>query len=144
MWTVVLFLLGQLSVIINGQTLREIENNPNNFHLFENFVLTKTVYQQEFQLIEKLQEIKNTLEQRREKIRKYLDWTKNNPNPNPIKVALNLTELQTDLNQLKPFRTYLSELNETSNDLPTNQAYMGVGYIQEGYPPRLLGKCHPP
>jgi hypothetical protein len=132
MWTAVLFLLSQLSVIINGQTLRDIEKNPNNFHLFENFVLTKAVYQQEFQLIEKLQEIKNTLEQRREKIRKYLDWTKNNPNPNPIKVDLNLSELKTDLNQLKPFRKYLSELNETSNDLPTNQANMGVGYTHTG------------
>jgi uncharacterized protein YutE (UPF0331/DUF86 family) len=49
-----------------------LANNPNDFHLFENFEVTKIVYQQEFKLIEKLQEIRNILVQRQEKIRRYV------------------------------------------------------------------------
>jgi hypothetical protein len=137
MWAVLLSMLYLLS-IVNGQSERDIANNPYDFHLFENFEVTKIVYQQEFKLIEKLQEIRNILVQRQEKIRKYLDLAKNshkdsNSVDHPIeafglvqRVTLNLTELQMDLKQLKPVRKSLSELNETIKDFPTNQDYDGA------------------
>ena len=37
-----------------GQTKRDIENNPNDFHMFENFELTKSLYVNETKIMIKL------------------------------------------------------------------------------------------
>jgi hypothetical protein len=58
--------------LINGQTQREIDNNPNDFHLFENFDLTKSIYQQEFKFVEKLQQLQKHLIKKQTKIRDFL------------------------------------------------------------------------
>ena len=38
---------------VNSQTQRQIDNNPNDFRMFENFGLTKNVYINETKIIEK-------------------------------------------------------------------------------------------
>ena len=44
-----------------GQTAREIANNPNNFHMFENFGLTKSLYTNETKIVLKLTELRANL-----------------------------------------------------------------------------------
>ena len=54
----------------------EILNNPNNFHMFENFELTRIIYQNETKIVEKLKEMKEILLQKKALIEKILEQRK--------------------------------------------------------------------
>ena len=57
----ILFLLICAPYFVCGQTAREIANNPNNFHMFENFGLTKSLYTNETKIVNKLTELRANL-----------------------------------------------------------------------------------
>ena len=60
----------------DGQSKEELENDPNNFHMFENFELTKAVYKNETKIVEKLKEMKENLFLRKALIEKLLKENK--------------------------------------------------------------------
>ena len=62
--------------LISGQTADEIANNPNNFHLFENFELTRALYINETKIVRRLQELRENLIERKKNVQKLLDLTK--------------------------------------------------------------------
>ena len=64
------------SSFISGQTQDEIANNPNNFHLFENFELTRALYINETKIVRRLQELRENLIERKKNVQKLLDLTK--------------------------------------------------------------------
>ena len=72
----ILFILIWLPCFINGQTADEIANNPNNFHLFENFELTRALYINETKIIRRLQELRENLIERKKSVQKLLDLTR--------------------------------------------------------------------
>ena len=57
----ILFVLICAPYFVCGQTAREIANNPNNFHMFENFGLTKILYTNETKIVNKLTELRANL-----------------------------------------------------------------------------------
>ena len=57
----ILFVLICAPYFVCGQTAREIANNPNNFHMFENFELTKSLYANETKIVNKLKELRANL-----------------------------------------------------------------------------------
>ena len=57
----ILFVLVRAPYFVCGQTAREIANNPNNFHMFENFGLTKSLYTNETKIVKKLTELRANL-----------------------------------------------------------------------------------
>ena len=57
----ILFVLIWAPYFVCGQTAREIANNPNNFHMFENFGLTKSLYTNETKIVLKLTELRANL-----------------------------------------------------------------------------------
>ena len=78
MWGVVIiaFILNFNST--KSQTLDELNNNPYNYHMFENFEMCKEVYKMEsLELVPKIQLIRNILEQRKDLIGKYLESKEN-------------------------------------------------------------------
>ncbi len=66
------YLLG----VVNGQTADEIANNPNNFHMFENFVHTKNVYVNETKIVSKLKAVQEILLQRKKLVQDLLESKK--------------------------------------------------------------------
>ena len=72
----ILFLLICLLCFINGQTEDQIANNPNNFHLFENFELTRALYVNETKILKRLQELRENLIERKKNVQQLLDLTK--------------------------------------------------------------------
>ena len=56
-----------------AQTQNEIRYNPNNFHLFENFELSKELCHMETELLPKIQWIHNLLNQRKTMIGNFLN-----------------------------------------------------------------------
>ena len=67
-----------ISTLLKAQTKEEIENNPNTFHMFENFDLTKNVYINETKIVKHLLEIKRRLQARKEVIEKFMDSQEKN------------------------------------------------------------------
>ena len=55
----------------HAQTQRQIDNNPNDFRMFENFELTRKVYINETKIVEKVQEIKVHLKKLKRLIEEY-------------------------------------------------------------------------
>ena len=59
----------------DAQTKRQIDNNPNDFRLFENFELTRKVYINETKIVEKVQQIKVHLLKLKKIIEEYKNKT---------------------------------------------------------------------
>ena len=59
----------------NAQTKRQIDNNPNDFRMFENFELTRKVYINETKIVEKVQQIKVHLLKLKKIIEEYKNKT---------------------------------------------------------------------
>ena len=59
----------------DAQTKRQIDNNPNDFRLFENFELTRKVYINETRIVEKVQQIKAHLLKLKQIIEEYKNKT---------------------------------------------------------------------
>ena len=118
------FLLFYLS-FAKCQTQRDIDNNPNDFHMFENFELTKKVYINETKIVEKLQALKDNLVRRKQVIDKFIVHHPTEAN-NLIKlVASNLTRLRNELNSLESKEKLIRDLPELSNDFPTMKDWDG-------------------
>ena len=58
---------------VKCQTYNEIQNNPNNFHMFENFELTKVVYINESKLLNILKKIHENLAERKKHLNKLME-----------------------------------------------------------------------
>ena len=95
---------------VKGQTYNEIQNNPNNFHMFENFELTKKVYINETKMVKTLQDLKENLVRRQQVIEKF---------------TLNLTRLQSDLKSLGSKEKLIQDLPELTTNFPTLQDWDG-------------------
>ena len=95
-----------------SQTIDEINNNPYNYHMFENFEMCKEVYKMEsLELVPKIQLIRNTLEQRKDLIGKYLKSKK--------EIFIK--------NLLKESRVWEQDkLEEAKIHFPTDQDYEGA------------------
>ena len=72
----IFFVLICAPCFINGQTPQDIANNPNNFHLFENFELTRALYINETKILKRLQELRENLIERKKNVQHILDLTK--------------------------------------------------------------------
>ena len=72
----IIFVIICATSLISGQTQDEIANNPNNFHLFENFELTRALYINETKIVRRLQELRENLIERKKNVQKLLDLTK--------------------------------------------------------------------
>ena len=76
MWILTFFVLICTPFFANGQTARDIANNPNNFHMFENFELTKALYVNETKILRKLKELRENLVERKKNVQKLLNLKK--------------------------------------------------------------------
>ena len=72
----IFFVLICAPTLIQGQTAREMANNPNNFHMFENFELTRALYVNETKILRKLKELRENLVERKKNVQKLLESTK--------------------------------------------------------------------
>ena len=72
----IFFMLICAPTLIQSQTAREIANNPNNFHMFENFELTRTLYVNETKIMRKLKELRENLVERKKNLQRLLESTK--------------------------------------------------------------------
>jgi hypothetical protein len=95
--------------ISNGNFL----DSEYNFQLFEDFEGTKTVYQDEAKLVKTIQEVKESLLQKKKHIQNYLK-TKNYGNK-----MQNLLNLQDGFNTATPLKSYFPAINTTTSEFPT-------------------------
>ena len=72
----IFFMLICAPTLIQSQTAREIANNPNNFHMFENFELTRALYINETKILRKLKELRENLVERKKNVQTLLEATK--------------------------------------------------------------------
>ena len=101
-----------------GQTKRDIGNN--DFHMFENFELTKSLYINETQIVEKLRSFHENLMERKNHLQKLLQ---------------HITSSRDDVNQQfnklahmkkrKSIRSAFSEIKDLSQELPISKDYEG-------------------
>jgi hypothetical protein len=101
-------LLCHLITWINGTGL-DTEQNPYSFHLFENFEVTKIVYEEEANLVKIIQEIKEKLLQRKSHIEKYLQSERTQNDLHSLKDGLRI---------MTPLKNYLPALNKTTSEFP--------------------------
>ena len=111
---ILLLLVAQNSV--NCQTKDEIENNPNNFHMFENFEMTREVYIKEAILIPKILAIQNMLEKRKKNIQNYLDSRK----------SRTLCEFSLKLKEFRNNNDIQKETIDLTQDFPQVVDYEGA------------------
>ena len=100
---------------VNCQTQDEIQNNPNNFHMFENFELTREVYIKEAILIPKIAAIQNLLEERKKNIQNYLDSRK----------SRTLSEFSLKLKEFRINNDIQKETIDLTEDFPQALDYEG-------------------
>ncbi len=86
-WLLLSVLLNQSTILVQAQTEQDVANNPFNFHLFENFDVTRDVYAKEHLLVKKLLRIKEIRKKQEQLLTSYLDKKKS------------LRTLQTDLSK---------------------------------------------
>ena len=118
---------------VHSQTQREIQNNPNSFHMFENFEMTKNVYINETKIVKHLQELKQNLLRRKQIIDQLIDFTKKCQDVNhPIEafnimklVTLNFTQLKSEMKGVKPKEEFLNDIPKLSQDFPTTKDWEG-------------------
>ena len=122
---------------VKCQTQRDVQNNPNDFHMFENFEMTKKVYINETKMVKKLQDLKENLVRRKQVIDKFIDFNKKFQDVHhPIEaynlmklVTLNLTRLQTELKSLESKEKLIQDLPELAKDFPTLKDWDGNYFL---------------
>lgn len=122
---------------VKCQTQRDVQNNPNDFHMFENFELTKKVYINETKMVKKLQDLKENLVRRKQVIDKFINFNKKFQDVHhPIEaynlmklVTLNLTRLQTELKSLESKEKLIQDLPELAKDFPTLKDWDGNYFL---------------
>ena len=106
-----------------GQTAREIANNPNNFHMFENFELTKSLYTNETKIVNKLTELRANLVEKQSILTKLLENSFENRS-DYYKSLLQVTILALT-KKLKPVQLVSADISDLSKDLPNIDDYAG-------------------
>ena len=106
-----------------GQTAREIANNPNNFHMFENFELTKSLYTNETKIVNKLTELRANLVEKQSILTKLLENSFENRS-DYYKSLLKVTILALT-KKLTPVKSVSADINNLSEELPNDNDYAG-------------------
>ena len=106
-----------------GQTAREIANNPNNFHMFENFGLTKSLYTNETKIVNKLTELRANLVKKQNILTKLLENSIENRS-DYYKSLLQITVLALT-KILKPVKSVSADIGDLSKELPNVDDYAG-------------------
>ena len=106
-----------------GQTAREIANNPNNFHMFENFELTKSLYTNETKIVNKLTELRANLVEKQSILTKLLENSFENRS-DYYKSLLQVTILALT-KKLKPVKSISADISDLSKELPNIDDYAG-------------------
>ena len=110
-------ILQKLLVLINilylthGQTTREMANDPNEFHMFENFEMTKSLYINETKIVRKLKTLRKRLMERQHSLKTLVKSTKSPYN-----------DLLSQEKNSKQVRAYaFSEMNNLTEDFPNDK-----------------------
>ena len=119
----ILFVLICAPYFVCGQTAREIANNPNNFHMFENFELTKSLYTNETKIVNKLTELRANLVKKQEILTKLLENSFENKS-DYYKSLLQVTILAFT-KKLKPVKSVSADIRDLSKELPNTDDYAG-------------------
>ena len=119
----ILFVLICAPYFVCGQTAREIANNPNNFHMFENFELTKSLYTNETKIVNKLTELRANLVKKQKILTKLLENSFENGS-DYYKSLLQVTILALT-KKLKIVKSVFADINDLSEELPTVNDYAG-------------------
>jgi DNA-binding winged helix-turn-helix (wHTH) protein len=106
-----------------GQTAREIANNPNNFHMFENFELTKSLYTNETKIVNKLMELRANLVKKQKILTKLLENSFENES-DYYKSLLQVTILALT-KKLTPVKSVSADIHNLSEELPNANDYAG-------------------
>ena len=121
----ILFVLICAPYFVCGQTAREIANNPNNFHMFENFELTKSLYTNETKIVNKLTELRANLVKKQKILTKLLETSFENGS-DYYKSLLQVTILALT-KKLTPVKSVSADINNLSEELPNDNDYAGKG-----------------
>ena len=90
------------------QTIDDINNNPNNFYMFEDFELTREIYIKEHVLVSKLEKIRELLQQQQELLTNYLNKKRS------------LKEIQPSLKVICPaLKEHINATKELTHDFPS-------------------------
>ena len=119
----ILFVLICAPYFVCGQTAREIANNPNNFHMFENFGLTKSLYTNETKIVNKLTELRANLVKKQSILTKLLENSFENRS-DYYKSLLQETILALT-KKLKPVKSVSADISDLSEELPNTMDYGG-------------------
>ena len=119
----ILFVLICAPYFISGQTAREIANNPNNFHMFENFELTKSLYTNETKIVNKLTELRANLVKKQKILTKLLETSFENGS-DYYKSLLQVTILALT-KKLTPVKSVSADIQNLSEELPNDNDYAG-------------------
>ena len=119
----ILFVLICAPYFVCGQTAREIANNPNNFHMFENFDLTKSLYTNETKIVNKLMELRANLVKKQKILTKLLETSFENGS-DYYKSLLQVTILALT-KKLKPVKSISADISDLSKELPNIDDYAG-------------------
>ena len=119
----ILFVLICAPYFVCGQTAREIANNPNNFHMFENFELTKSLYTNETKIVNKLTELRANLVKKQKILTKLLETSFENGS-DYYKSLLQVTILALT-KKLTPVKSVSADIHNLSEELPNANDYAG-------------------
>ena len=119
----ILFVLTCAPYFVCGQTAREIANNPNNFHMFENFELTKSLYTNETKIVNKLTELRANLVKKQKILTKLLKNSFENGS-DYYKSLLQVTILALT-KKLTPVKSVSADIHNLSEELPNINDYTG-------------------
>ena len=119
----IIFVLICAPYFVCGQTAREIANNPNNFHMFENFELTKSLYTNETKIVNKLTELRANLVKKQKILTKLLENSFENGS-DYYKSLLQVTILALT-KKLTPVKSVSADIHNLSEELPNNNDYTG-------------------
>ena len=119
----ILFVLICAPYFVCGQTAREIANNPNNFHMFENFELTKSLYNNETKIVNKLRELRANLVKKQKILTKLLE-NSFEKGSDYYKSLLQVTILALT-KKLTPVKSVSTDINNLSEELPKVIDYAG-------------------
>ena len=119
----ILFVLICAPYFVCGQTAREIANNPNNFHMFENFELTKSLYTNETKIVHKLTELRANLVKKKKILSKLLETSFENGS-DYYKSLLEVTILALT-KKLTPVKSVSADIQNLSVELPNDNDYAG-------------------
>ena len=119
----ILFVLICAPYFVCGQTAREIANNPNNFHMFENFDLTKSLYTNETKIVNKLTELRANLVKKQKILTKLLETSFENGS-DYYNSLLEVTILALT-KKLTPVKSVSADIQNLSVELPNDNDYAG-------------------